>query len=148
MNLAVEFHDSDLAKLEVMPESIRLTLRPAMLHSSEGVPGRDSGTVASGSAELTFFDAALAGGSVEASGTISDAELVLEEIGEDHFDFIPTSRGEPGDLVEVPAPAFAIAGSLFPAWRQLVVDRVAVFVDGCASILAAAVVIIALFVIG
>ena len=82
MNLSVEFHDSELAEATVLPQALRLLLRPAMLHSSPGRAGIDSGSVYSAAVELLLAQPTVLTGAIGSLGKLSDGALELD--GEAH----------------------------------------------------------------
>ena len=87
MNLALELHDSELAKTDTDAEFARLTLYPAVLHRSVGNPGVDTGVTTAGEAELTFYDATIVAGRDRAFGSIWTGRIEID--GHRHEGLIP-----------------------------------------------------------
>jgi hypothetical protein len=79
-NQAIELHDSDLVSISVRGGNVVISLSPAYLHRSIGIPGVDSGSGWLQDATLTLSDvsisaevalpATIAGGSLRTGGGI------------------------------------------------------------------------------
>jgi hypothetical protein len=87
MNLALELHDSELAKTDADEEFVRLTLYPAIFHRSIGNPGVDTGVTSTGEAELIFHGATIERGADRAFGSIWKGQIELD--GSRHEGLIP-----------------------------------------------------------
>ncbi len=79
MNAALEFHDSEVSKVEANTESLRVLFSAAYVHRSEGVPGVDNGEGYVQAVELRISSAAWKGPLGECIGKISDGDLFVAD---------------------------------------------------------------------
>jgi hypothetical protein len=77
VNRGVEFHDSDVQRIEAVHDSVLLVLDPAYVHVSQGRPGVDSGEGHLQLVELVFGGASWEGKLSRLSGQLSDGELMI-----------------------------------------------------------------------
>ena len=74
---ALEFHDSELAALEIGDESVTLRFAPAYVHRSQGTPGVDRGTGWSQDATVSLKKARLTGILRLGLPSLADGEAAL-----------------------------------------------------------------------
>ena len=77
MNVALEFHDSEVLSTVGACGELRIVFSSAYIHRSSGIPGVDSGTGYVQPAELVFSGATWQGLSPLCSGRLSSGSLVV-----------------------------------------------------------------------
>ena len=78
MNLALEFHDSEVSASVLDGTSLRIAFAVALVHVSEMRPGIDSGNVYVQSAEVLIGDARLKASLGSCLGKVSDGYMDVE----------------------------------------------------------------------
>lgn len=91
MNVALEFHDSNVGAILGADGSLRVLFSRAYTHHSTGRPGFDAGSGYLQPAELVLSQAVLSGPAAGCVGRVSDGELVVD--------------GQPMSLVPLPFTA-------------------------------------------
>ena len=97
MNVALEFHDSEVAGVRAVAETVRLELRPAYIHRSSGTPGRDAGEVFLQPAEVVFSSAVHSEAEGPCIGALSDGIITVN--GKPFSNMVPVPFRESGDVV-------------------------------------------------
>ena len=77
MNAALEFHDSEVSKVEANAGSVRVLFSAAYVHRSEGIPGVDNGEGYVQTVELQIAGAIWKGSIDDCVGNISDGDLFV-----------------------------------------------------------------------
>lgn len=98
MNENIELHDSDLAAVSTRDGEIVVTLAPAYIHRSAGLPGIEGGSGWLQPAALSFGEAVLVDLPAKLPATISEG--VLRIGGAVHSNLIP-GAGEFRDPIEL-----------------------------------------------
>jgi len=89
MNTALEFHDSQVSKIDMLGSALSVAFSSAYVHRSVGKPGVDSGSGYVGPVEMLLSEASWAGPLDECIGKLSDGKLSV--------------AGEPFALVPLPS---------------------------------------------
>ena len=74
-NVSVEFHDSDVASVELRDSDLIITLSPAVVHRSPGIPGVDPGTCWSQDAVLLLPGGLIQGARPWLPSTLSEGTI-------------------------------------------------------------------------
>ncbi|HSD37545.1 MAG TPA: hypothetical protein VLC92_08540 [Rhodocyclaceae bacterium] len=75
MNVALEFHDSQVSKIDSLGRDLSVSFSSAYIHRSVGKPGVDSGSGYIGPVEMLLSEADWAGPLNECMGKLSDGRL-------------------------------------------------------------------------
>jgi hypothetical protein len=94
-NAAVEFHDSDIASIEIAGAVVAIRFDQAYVHRSDGVPGRDSGSGWAQAAILILSGVVPFEHVLQTSGTLTDGTVRLGE--QEYRDLIPVPLSYSGD---------------------------------------------------
>jgi hypothetical protein len=128
MNSGVELHDSRVAEIQRSGEDLRVVFRPAYVHRSDGIPGRDSGWGYLQPVEFTFRGATYAEMG-ECTGSVAHGEVLAGDLT--HSNLVPlpvaysgetTARLEfaSGGVLTVTAEGFSseAIGEVDPNFRE------------------------------
>jgi hypothetical protein len=80
MNYCLEFHDSDVDKIEVGGKSLKIFISEAMVHASIERPGIDAGAVYTQAVEIEFIDPRWDGAIDLCVGWIADGVVISKGI--------------------------------------------------------------------
>lgn len=95
MNSGVELHDSRVGEIRRTGADLQIVFRPAYVHRSDGIPGRDSGWGYLQSVEFTFRDATHAEMG-ECTGSVADGEVSAGDLR--YSNLVPLPAAFAGDI--------------------------------------------------
>jgi hypothetical protein len=95
MNVGVELHDSQVAEITRSGQDLRVVLRPAYVHPSNGVPGTDAGWGYLQPVQFTFR-AATCSEMGECRGSVCDGEVAAGVVR--YLNLVPLPMATSGEI--------------------------------------------------